>query len=134
MARTDQDPVELATLIQRLENSRGALGTQLGSLRHKIDIPRRFKRSIAGQPWRWFGGAFGSGLLASLALRARRCARRGGKFARLISFLAGSAMRPALKAVLVPFLLQQAKRRFLHDEDDHDRTRPRRSAYPLSKY
>ena len=88
-------------LSARLAASRVALGHDLATVRHRLDVRARLKDSILSKPMLWFGGSLGVGLLASLLLKRPRPAASESKPSRsLLKLALGGAFalaRPALQ-------------------------------------
>lgn len=113
-------------LIARLEDSRRHLGSELGSLREKLDVPRRVRTHIAKNPLLWFGGSAGAGLVASRLLRFPR-RKKDAKKKSLIAMLVPlvfSLSKPWIRKVAT----REIQRRFGGAAAHDTRTR-----FPLSK-
>ncbi len=116
MADQSQGP---EALIARIAASRVSLGTDLGLLRRRWDIPTRVKDSILSKPLAWFGGSLGVGLVASLLLKRPRV-REEKKHRGWWSLALGGAFtlaRPALQS----WALREAKKRFVIPGNDNVR-------------
>lgn len=72
MARRSKKQDQLETLTRQLDHARGELGRGAITLRGRLDVPSRIKRSIRQNRATWFGASLVVGLIASLGLRRLR--------------------------------------------------------------
>ena len=101
MAANAQNTPEIARLIQASAAARAQLGRELTVFRQRLDGPAKVIQSLRQHPFRWLGGALGTGFVASLLFRRNPPADRKSRGIRgLLWGLAATAVRPAVKTWL----------------------------------
>lgn len=132
MAPPPPEQPSLEILTARLAASRESLGHHAASLREKLDLPARMRRtaldSVRSHPLALFGGTLGVGFIASRLFRRPKPAKapRSG----LTSVLITTAIA-ILKPAIIRFITDELKRRYMPGQPT-----PRENAetrFPLPK-
>ncbi len=101
MAGEPAIPPEIRKLIQTGDAARAVLGTEIRSLKHKLDVPARVKDSLREHPTGWLGGSLVAGMFTSLLFRRKPKVEKKKKgLAGFLLGLAVSGLRPLVKVWL----------------------------------
>ena len=107
MAANPQISPELARLIQSGEVARACLGRELATVRQCLSAPAAAVQSLRSHPFRWLGGALGTGFAATLLFRRKpQPARKARGFRGLLLGVVATAARPVVKTWLTAQLKQ----------------------------
>lgn len=101
MARRSETAARLEALSRTLQQTRLDLGTAALATRRRLDVHARLQTAVRHHPGRWFAGAVGVGLLASLLRRRPKSAATtpppsSRPMALAAAGFLGSLFRPAL--------------------------------------
>lgn len=111
MDRKSHQKQEIQRLIDLGNAARNRLQADISALQHRLDVPARFRESLAKHPTGWMAGSLVSGIATSLFLRRKPAAiSKFRLFPTSLVALTLTAARPLLKVWLVGQLKQWATR------------------------
>ncbi len=93
---------EIERLIDLGSAARNRLQADISALKHRLDVPARFRESLSKHPTGWMAGSLVSGIFTSLFLRRKPATvKKFRLFPTSILALTLTAARPLLKVWLV---------------------------------
>lgn len=123
---------EIQRLIDTSAAARTTLGSEIHTLKHKLDVPSRVKDSLRSHPTGWLGGSLVAGMAGSLLFRRKSKREKPVKKKGFWGFLLGLAIagaRPFVKVWLTGQLKNYIEAKFLHQ--DEIPSRPQRRVKPF---
>ncbi len=127
---------QIQRLIRTSDEARGVLGSEIRTLKHKLDVPARVKDSLRSHPTGWLGGSLVAGMATSLLFRRKAKRVKAAAPAKkktllgVLFTLAIAGLRPFLKVWLTGQVKNYIAAKFAGDEIP---SRPQRRVTPFYK-